>query len=75
VPVLVAFWIVAAVSLTLRAFRRDWFAIFGRILGSWLLAIGILYGGVSLLPPRAAPPARPEPIPPTFNNNLPMRQP
>jgi hypothetical protein len=57
VPVLVAFWIVAAVSLTLRAFRRDWFAIFGRILGSWLLAIGILYGGVSLLPPRAAPPA------------------
>jgi hypothetical protein len=49
-PVLATFWIVAAVALTLRAFRRGWFPIFGRILGSWLIAIGLLYGGASLAP-------------------------
>ena len=49
-PVLAAFWIVAAVALTLHAFRRRWFPIFGRILGSWLIAIGLLYGGASLAP-------------------------
>ena len=56
--VLIAFWIVAAVSLPLRAFWRGWFPIFGRILGSWLLAIGLLYGGASLVPQRRllAPP-------------------
>jgi hypothetical protein len=68
-PVLAAFWIVTAVSLTLRAFRRGWFPIFGRILGSWLIAIGILYGGASLLPKREPPPpttplpSSPEPMP------------
>jgi hypothetical protein len=36
--------------LTVRAFRRAWFPIPARILGSWLIAIGLLYGGVSLLP-------------------------
>jgi hypothetical protein len=56
--VLIAFWIVAAVSLPLRAFWRGWFPIFGRILGSWLLAIGLLYGGASLVPKRdQSPPA------------------
>ena len=57
-PVLMAFWIVAAVSLPLRSFWRGWFPIFGRILGSWLLAIGLLYGGASLVPQRRllAPP-------------------
>jgi hypothetical protein len=60
-PVLIAFWIIAAMSLTLRAFRRGWFAIFGRILGSWLLAIGLLYGGASLVPPKRQPPP---PLPP-----------
>jgi hypothetical protein len=56
--VLIAFWIVAAVSLPLRALWRGWFPIFGRILGSWLLAIGLLYGGASLVPQRRllAPP-------------------
>jgi hypothetical protein len=53
--VLTAFWIVAAVSLPLRAFWRGWFPIFGRILGSWLLAIGLLYGGASLVPQRRLP--------------------
>jgi hypothetical protein len=68
-PVLIAFWIVIAVSLTLRAFRRGWFLIFSRILGSWLIAIGILYGGASLVPkrepppPTIPPPSSPEPMP------------
>jgi hypothetical protein len=57
-PTLIAFWIVAAVSLPLHAFWRGWFPIFGRILGSWLLAIGLLYGGASLVPKRdQLPPA------------------
>ncbi len=55
-PVLAAFWIVGAVSLTLRAFRQRWFPIFGRILGSWLLAIGLLYGGAELAPVLKPPP-------------------
>jgi hypothetical protein len=55
-PVLAAFWIVAAVALTVRALRRRWFAIFGRILGSWLVAIGLLHGGASLLPVLKPPP-------------------
>ena len=63
-PVLIAFWIVAAVTLTLRAFRRGWFAIFGRILGSWLLAIGLLYGGASLVPPKRPPPPPAMALPP-----------
>jgi hypothetical protein len=58
--VLIAFWIVAAVSLPLRTFWRSWFPIFGRVLGSWLIAIGCLYGGASLMPkheplPQIAP--------------------
>jgi hypothetical protein len=55
-PLLAAFWIVAAVGLTLHAFWRGWFGIFGRILGSWLVAIGLLYGGASLLPILKPPP-------------------
>lgn len=63
-PVLIAFWIVAAVTLTLRAFQRGWFAICGRILGSWLLAIGLLYGGASLVPPKRQPPPPAMALPP-----------
>jgi len=56
IPLLTAFWVVATVSLTLRAFRREWFAIFGRILGSWTLAIGLLYGAALLMPILKPPP-------------------
>jgi hypothetical protein len=57
---LVGLWMVVAVSLTVRAFRRNWFNIFGRVFGSWLIAIGFLYGGASLMPkheplPQMAP--------------------
>lgn len=65
-PVLVACWVVAAMAMTLRANRRGWFSIFGRILGSWLVAIGLLYGGASILPKRqpALPPPMAIPEPP-----------
>jgi hypothetical protein len=46
-PLVAAFWTIIAVSLTVRAFRRNWLVIFGRILGSWTVAIGVLYGGAS----------------------------
>jgi len=71
-PLLVAAWIVIAVSLTLRAFWRGWFPVFGRILGSWLIAIGLLYGGASLVPPRTSTPPPPSPFP---GGDIPPRQP
>jgi hypothetical protein len=46
-PLVVAFWTFISVSLTVRAFRHNWLVIFGRILGSWTLAIGVLYAGAS----------------------------
>ena len=46
-PLLVASWAIISVSLTVRAFRHNWLIIFGRILGSWTVAIGVLYGGAS----------------------------
>jgi hypothetical protein len=54
--VLVSMWAVVSVGLCLRRFYRKWFVICGRIAGSWLLAIGLLYGGTALVvPPRNAP--------------------
>jgi hypothetical protein len=64
-PVLIAFWIVAAVSLPLRTFWNGWFPIFGRVFGSWLIAIGCLYGGASLMPKREPLPQI-APTPPEF---------
>jgi hypothetical protein len=49
-PVLAGLWIVATISLTVRAFRQHWFSVFGRVFGSWLMAIGLLYGGAALVP-------------------------
>ncbi|HEY2533000.1 MAG TPA: hypothetical protein VGJ20_34550 [Xanthobacteraceae bacterium] len=46
-PIVVALWTIISVSLTVRAFRHNWLVIFGRILGSWTVAIGVLYGGAS----------------------------
>ncbi len=73
-PVLIAFWIVLAVTLSLRGFWRSWFSIFGRILGSWMLAIGLLYGGVSVIPKTARPPpavALPPPAAPGNDGAIP----
>jgi hypothetical protein len=71
-PALIACWIVVAVALTLRAFWRGWFPVFGRILGSWLIAIGLLSGGASLVPPRTSTPPPPLPFP---GGDIPPRQP
>ena len=49
-PMLAGLWIVAAITLTVRAFRQHWFSVFGRVFGSWLMAIGLLYGGAALVP-------------------------
>jgi hypothetical protein len=57
------FWILTGVCLTVRDFRQIWFETAARILGSWLIAIGLLYGGASIKPPRhlALPPRPPTP--------------
>ncbi len=47
--VLIALWLTAAVALTVRAFQHTWFNLAGRILGSWLIAIALLYGGAASL--------------------------
>ncbi|MGX1306032.1 hypothetical protein AB7M35_000752 [Amorphus suaedae] len=59
-------WLVLSVSLTVLAFRRTWFAIGAPILGSWLLAIGLLYGGASFAqkPPWVAAPVQTPPAQP-----------
>jgi hypothetical protein len=47
-PLLAAVWVVAALALTINAFRQRWVMIFARIYGSWLVTIGLLFGGTSL---------------------------
>lgn len=70
--VAIGFWIVVAITLTVRAFWRSWFPIPARILGSWLVAIGLLYGGASLIPKQK--PAFPLPAGST-PNNFPLPEP
>ncbi len=53
-------WLVAAVALTVHLCYRDWLGIGIRILGSWLIAIGLMLGAAILVPRPtigAAPPA------------------
>jgi hypothetical protein len=47
-PLLAAVWAVAALALTINAFRHRWVTIFARIYGSWLVTIGLLFGGTAL---------------------------
>lgn len=70
-PVAIAGWIIAAITLSIRAFYRNWFHIVGRIVGSWLMAIGLLYGGAMLVPKRQPLPAAPSPLSPNFNRTFP----
>lgn len=60
-PIVIALWLIATAAVTVRALWRDWLPIFGRILGSWMLAIGLLYGGASLVPVRTLPDLPPPP--------------
>jgi hypothetical protein len=72
VGILIGLWIVVSVSLTIGAFRRTWFSIFARILGSWLIAIGLLYGSAALLPVQSPPQDLPGPaLPPEFDKPFP----
>lgn len=43
-------WLVAAIGLTGRLCDRPWFRIAIRIVGSWLIAIGLMLGAAILLP-------------------------
>ena len=54
-------WLVAAVTLSVHVFRRPWVAIAARILGSWLIAIGLMLGAAILVPRPTigAPPPQP----------------
>jgi hypothetical protein len=55
-------WLVAAVGLTARLCDRPWFRIAIRIVGSWLIAIGLILGAAILLPrPRVADAPLPPP--------------
>ncbi|OOY08164.1 hypothetical protein [Thioclava sp. F36-7] len=48
-------WLIGAVYLVLRSWQARWFEIAGRIVGSWLVAIGLLYGGVALMGGKLKP--------------------
>jgi len=50
----IGLWIVTAAALGMRAFHRSWFHVPIRILGSWLLASGLLYGGAAIAAKPAA---------------------
>ncbi|TPK73587.1 hypothetical protein FJ930_10080 [Mesorhizobium sp. B2-4-15] len=54
---IIALWVIVAIGLTGRIFRPAWYAIGARILGSWLVAIGLLLGGAAIAtkPPAAIP--------------------
>jgi hypothetical protein len=53
--VLIAIWLVSAISLSLHTVRRARLNVASRIFGSWLIAIGLLYGGATLLVKRQPP--------------------
>ena len=55
VGVALGLWVVTVTALSVQAFYRSWFVIALRIFGSWLLAIGLLYGGASLVKRPALP--------------------
>jgi hypothetical protein len=65
-PALIALWIVLTVALSLRDLWRNRLLVFGRIFGSWVIAIGLLYGGASLIPKKASPPPAVALPPPSF---------
>ncbi|MGX8010947.1 hypothetical protein ACVDG8_019305 [Mesorhizobium sp. ORM8.1] len=64
IATLIALWILAAIGLSGHAFWHGWFPIAARILGSWLIAIGLLLGGAAIAakPPVLAPLPPPPPL-------------
>jgi hypothetical protein len=72
VGVALGLWVITVTALSGRALYRNWFPIGLRILGSWLLAIGVLYGGASLVKRPALPSLPDEDLqPPPKANSLP----
>jgi hypothetical protein len=55
-------WLVATIALTCRLCDRPWFRIAIRIVGSWLIAIGLMLGAAILLP-RPSIATAPQPVP------------
>ena len=49
--VLAGSWIVVTALVLWRRFERQWFPIAGRVLGAWLMAIGLMLGAFHLIPP------------------------
>lgn len=72
VGVALGLWVVVVATLSATAFYRAWFPVALRIIGSWLLAIGLLYGGASLVK-RPALPSLPDEklLAPIQRNSLP----
>jgi hypothetical protein len=64
IAILIALWIVAAIGLSGHAFWHGWFPIAARILGSWLIAIGLLLGGAAIAARSPVPAPLPPPPPP-----------
>jgi hypothetical protein len=64
VGVAIGVWVVLSIALTANANRHQWLSIAARIVGSWLVAAGLLYGSASLIPGGAAPPQPIVPPPP-----------
>jgi hypothetical protein len=64
IAVLIALWIMAIIGLSGHAFWLGWFPIAARILGSWLIAIGLLLGGTAIAtkPPVPLPPPSQAPL-------------
>jgi hypothetical protein len=54
-------WIVITPALLFPWLQISWARIFTRILGSWLIAIGLLLGGVRLIASKPSPEAPPRP--------------
>ncbi|PZV40447.1 hypothetical protein [Mesorhizobium kowhaii] len=77
IAVLIALWIMAIIGLSGHAFWLEWFPIAARILGSWLIAIGLLLGGTAIAtkPPMLAPPPSQAPLDDGLTNARPFETP
>ncbi|MBS0251463.1 MAG: hypothetical protein JSR78_10430 [Proteobacteria bacterium] len=49
IGVALGLWVIVTIALCIRAFYRPWFFVAARIVGSWLLAIGLLYGSAAFV--------------------------
>lgn len=63
IAALIALWIMAVIGLSGHAFWLGWFPVAARILGSWLIAIGLLLGGTAIATKPPVPPPPPSQAP------------